>query len=194
MPKIAEATVAEHRAARRAALLAAATELLREHPEAPPSLGDVGARAGLSRSSVYHYFSSREDLLDAVVEATFPRWEQRLHRALDEAATPADVVRSYVAENIALVADGEHALARTLRQFVPTEHIGARSAEFHRRLAQPLEGALAEAGAPQPRVSAELINSMVLTGATLVESGAARDDVVRAILAMVDPYLAQLSA
>lgn len=189
MPKIDAATVVEHRAQRRAALLAAATELLREHPGQAPSLGDVGARAGISRSAVYHYFSSREDLLEAVTAQTFPRWEDRFTRAFAAAATPLEVVHAYVSENIALVVDGEHALALTLMRVTDAEHMGPHSDQFHRRLAEPLEQALTAAGDPIPAVTGELINSMVLTAARLVASGQDRADVVDAIMSMVTARL-----
>ena len=75
MPKIQAATVVEHHAAQRAALLDAARALLSEGPTTEaPSLADVAARAGLARSSAYSYFSSREDLLNALAADTFPRW------------------------------------------------------------------------------------------------------------------------
>ncbi len=189
MPKIDAATVAEHREQRRAALLAAATDLLREHPGTAPSLGEVGARAGISRSAVYHYFTSREDLLEAVTADTFPRWEGRFNRAFAAATTPLEVIHAYVAENIALVVDGEHALALTLMHVVEGEHLGAQSAQFHKRLAEPLEQALTDAGDPIPAVTAELINAMVLTASRLVESGEDRTEVVDAVMSMVTARL-----
>ena len=58
MPRIDAPTVAEHHAQRRAALLAAAEELLAEQGVEAVTPAAVGARAGLARSSVYQYFSS----------------------------------------------------------------------------------------------------------------------------------------
>ena len=52
MPKISAATVVEHRAAQRRALLDAARDLIAEAPDRVPSLADVAVRAGLARSSV----------------------------------------------------------------------------------------------------------------------------------------------
>lgn len=190
MPKIDQATVAEHTAARRAALLDAAVTLLHEHPEVVPSLAEVGERAGLSRSSVYHYFSSREDLLTHVIELTFPRWERRFHAAYDAETTPAGRVRAFVRENIGLVADGEHALARTLAAIGPAEQIGRHSADFHRRLTEPLIAALAELGCRDVDVTAKLVNALVLFGARQVESGADSRAVLNGIMELLDPFLA----
>ncbi|NYI41750.1 TetR/AcrR family transcriptional regulator [Demequina lutea] len=190
MPKIVEATVAEHRAARRAALLDAAVTLLHERPEEIPGLAAVGKRAGLSRSSVYHYFSSREDLLAQVVEHTFPRWEQRFQAAYAAEPTSAGRVRAFVRENIGLVSDGEHALARTLAAIAPAEHMGRHSADFHQRLVEPLTEALAEIGSTDAELTAQLVNALVHSGARQVESGADAHAVMAGILEILDPYLA----
>ncbi|WP_406673984.1 helix-turn-helix domain-containing protein [Nonomuraea sp. N2-4H] len=80
MPRIQAPTVAEHRAAQRRALLDAAREILAETGR-PPTLARVAERAGLARSSLYQYFRSSGDLLNAVVEDVFPAgrrgWQRR---------------------------------------------------------------------------------------------------------------------
>ncbi|HLU31431.1 MAG TPA: helix-turn-helix domain-containing protein, partial [Acidimicrobiia bacterium] len=62
MPRIKAETLAEHRELQRRAVLEAARDLLAETGKAP-SLAEVGERAGLARSSMYHYARSRDDLL-----------------------------------------------------------------------------------------------------------------------------------
>ncbi|WNM23334.1 TetR/AcrR family transcriptional regulator [Demequina capsici] len=192
MPKIDAATVAEHSAARRAALLEAAVQLLHERPDAVPPLGEVGRRAGLSRSSVYHYFASSEDLLTAVVAETFPRWQRRFDSAYAGLTDPADVVRTYARENLAMVADGEHALARALTTVVPGDEIAARSAHFHATLVAPLTRAVADLGDPTPELTSELINGVILAGARRLEAGDALATVLPAVERMLGPYLARL--
>ena len=194
MPKIDAATVAEHRAARRAALLDAAVDLLRENPEAVPSLADAGQRAGLSRSSVYHYFNSNRALMAAVVDETFPRWQRRFDEAYATAASPGDRVRAYVHENLKLVADGEHALARALVDVVPRDELATQSAVFHSRLTAPLAAALAELGEPHIEFTAELVNSLVLTGARHLEAGVELDVVEQGIERVLGPFLDRATA
>lgn len=190
MPKIDAATVAEHRAARRAALLDAAADLLRENPSNVPSLAAAGARAGLSRSSVYHYFDSSEALMAAVVEETFPRWQRRFDAALAGASTPAERVIAYVHENLQLVADGEHALARALTQVVPGHELADRSMAFHAELTAPLIAALTQLGAHNVELTAELVNSMVLTGTRQLEAGDDLAVVQSSIEGILRPFLA----
>ena len=81
MPKISAPTVAEHRAAQRAALLAATEQLLVEVGLAGVTPRSIAERAGLARSSFYEYFGSRDDILAAVAIAAFDRWAAEIDEA-----------------------------------------------------------------------------------------------------------------
>src|ERR687896_1092578 len=54
--------------ATRERIVTAASELIRERGVAETSLDDVIARAGASKSQLYHYFEDRAALLRAVVD------------------------------------------------------------------------------------------------------------------------------
>jgi AcrR family transcriptional regulator len=56
--------------ATRERILNAAAELVAEKGAAGMSLDDVRARAGASRSQLYHYFDDRDDLVRAVIDVT----------------------------------------------------------------------------------------------------------------------------
>ena len=56
-------------AATRARIVAAASRLVAEHGVAGTRLDDIMAESGTSKSQIYHYFSDREALMCAVVEA-----------------------------------------------------------------------------------------------------------------------------
>ncbi|MDI9913814.1 TetR/AcrR family transcriptional regulator [Rhodococcus sp. IEGM 1379] len=178
MPKIDAATVGEHRAAQRRALLDAAHALLSETPDQPPGLGEVAAKAGLARSSVYHYFRSREDLLSAVVEDMFPRWNGKIVEAMDGADDP---VWAYVDANLQLVADGEHAIVGALATLTPQTFRDSRIMDMHDSLVLPLVDALRAQGVPDPRLTAKLINALVHTGTELIESGQSVEQVRSAV-------------
>ena len=170
MPRIKADTVVAHRAAQRGALIEAARALLAENPGRAPSLAAVGARAGLARPSVYQYFKSSDDLFEAVVADMFPRWSRRLDEAMRTATTPGERVLAYVDANLRLVADGEHALARSLAAMAASTS-GDGEHERHRTLVQPLIDALRDLGARDPGTTADLINAVVYSVANLIESG-----------------------
>ncbi|MET7424529.1 TetR/AcrR family transcriptional regulator [Dactylosporangium sp. NPDC005555] len=171
MPRILAPTVAEHRAAQHRALLDAARAILAEDSGQAPSLAAVASRAGLARTSVYEYFRSRQDLLDALVADVFPRWSARVSDAMAAAGAPGEQVLAYVDANLRLVADGEHAVARALAAVAPGQHLDTSTRTMHEQLSTPLVEALTALNLPDPATTAELINSVVYAASRLIESG-----------------------
>ncbi len=189
MPKIHAATLAEHRAAQRAALLDAARTLLSLHPDHLPSLAEVAQHAGLARSSTYSYFRSRDDLFDALVVDTFPRWATYVEQHMDTAATPGDKVFAYIEANLRLVARGDHALARALATVGSSEALATSSRLMHDRLEEPLRAALTDHGASDPDRIAELIQSTVFALSRMIENGLPLAVATDLAAELLDPYL-----
>lgn len=180
MPKIDAPTVAEHHAARRRALLDAAHELLAASPDAVPSLARVAERAGLARSSVYHYFASSDDLLTAMVEDLFPRWNEQVVAEMAAVEDADERVLAYVRSNLRLVHEGAHAMTGALARHAPAAVTGERMHQLHADLVTPLRETLAAAGEPDPDLAAELVTAVVNRAATLLEDGRPFDRVLAA--------------
>lgn len=161
MPRINAPTVADHRAQRIRAILDAARRLMEETGE-PPSMGEIGSRAGLARSSVYQYFSSVEELLTAVAAEVFPDWIERVLERVAEAPTSGDKVWAYIEENIAIFASPELAVAQVLARVISPQEFQAPMKEFHVRLQVPLKEALADLGEPDPEAMAQLIDALIM--------------------------------
>ncbi|MFA1547918.1 TetR/AcrR family transcriptional regulator [Actinomadura chokoriensis] len=189
MPKIQAPTIAEHRAAQRAALLDAARTLLSEEAERAPSMADVARQAGLARSSVYAYFKSRDDLLDALIVDTFPRWSAYVEAQMGKAGSPGDRVLAYVYANLRLVARGDHALARALAATGRTDTLANSSRLLHDELQTPLREALADHGASDPAGTAELVQSVVYALTRMIEEGLAERAARRLADELLTPYL-----
>ena len=161
MPRIQAPTVAEHRARQRRAILDAARAHLAEESTAP-SLAQVGARAGLARSSVYEYFASREDLLAGVVADVFPDWAGQVIGAVEAAQSPGEQVWAYVEANMRLFASSEQAVARALTSVVDPPLLAEPMTRFHESLQRPLVAALRAHGENQPQLMADIIDSIVV--------------------------------
>ncbi|MEU8178404.1 helix-turn-helix domain-containing protein [Microbispora hainanensis] len=188
MPRIRASTVAEHRAAQHRALLDAAREILAETGR-PPTLTRVAERAGLARPSLYQYFRSSEDLLNALVEDVFPRWSAEVAAAMDAAATPADRVLAYVLANFELISEGEHALATVLAEVAPGDTVAEQSRAMHRQLLEPLVEALRDLGVSAVPETAEMINAIVFAGSRLIESGTDPRIVWESAQALLEPFV-----
>jgi AcrR family transcriptional regulator len=189
VPKIQAATVVEHRARQRRAILDAARAILAEGRPEPPSLAAVAARTGLARPSIYQYFKSSADLLDAVIADMFPRWSQYVTRRMRRATTAGDRVLAYVAANLHLVAKGEHAIIRGLAMTAPSEILATRSRELHQHLQIPLLEALADHGAPDPSGTAELIQAIVFRASRMIEDGTSETKARTLARELLEPYL-----
>jgi AcrR family transcriptional regulator len=74
---------------RRQAMIAAGLELVGERGPTAVTLGDVGRRVGTSHAAVLYHFSSRRELLLAVLEARDRRTRTTLDRCFSGGGLPA---------------------------------------------------------------------------------------------------------
>ncbi len=169
MPRIRAATVAEHHALQRRALLDAARAHLAETGDVPP-MGTVARRAGLARTSVYQYFASADELLAAVVADVFPEWAERVREHVASATDPGEQVWRYVEINLELFAGSEQSVAQALTRVVDPRVLQGPMEEFHAQLQVPLRGALAAFGEPEPDAVAEHIDSLIVQASRDLEA------------------------
>lgn len=194
MPRINAPTLAEHHAQQRRALLDAARALLAETAE-KPSMGAVGRRAGLARTSVYQYFASADELLAALTAEIFPEWVARVLARVEAAATPEQRVWAYVEANIDLFASSERTVARALRRVVEPDVLRGPMQAFHLELQVPLHAALADFGEPEPEAIAQHIDALIHhASANLADSdqpnaAAARDAALDRLRRLLGAYL-----
>ncbi len=95
----------EHKAQRRAELLEASSELLAELGVDGISLSAIAKRAGLSKSNVYTYFESREDVLLSLLFEDWQTWVSEAEVAMaplagrdDPAAVATILAERYLAK------------------------------------------------------------------------------------------------
>src|ERR1043165_8521056 len=112
MPRISAATVAEHHARQRLALVRAARELLEGGDAEAVTFAAVARATGLARNSVYKYFPGRPELLAAAGEDATPRWTDAIRTGMAAAYTPRERIAAYVCAQLELVRTGEHRIAQ----------------------------------------------------------------------------------
>lgn len=190
MPRINAATLAEHRALQRRAILDAARELLAEASRDPaggaPTLAEVGRRAGLARTSLYQYFASREELVDAVIADVFPQWQARLHAAMAEVDSRGAKARAYCRVNLELVAEGEHAVVAGLSLHA-RDRVTTVGKELHDSVVRPMIDAMG--GSDE---LAEMVQSVVWTASRQIEDGRDVAAVMRHVDSLLGPFFDSL--
>jgi len=72
MPRIRADSIAEHKSQTRREILDAAAALFRAQGYLETSLGDIAGYVGVGRTTLYEYFTDKEDLLASLVEDRIP--------------------------------------------------------------------------------------------------------------------------
>ncbi|MBO1332429.1 TetR/AcrR family transcriptional regulator [Streptomyces sp. VRA16 Mangrove soil] len=189
MPKISAATVPEHRAQQRAALIRAAVDILAEHGAAAVTPAAVAARAGLARPSFYQYFPSSAALLAAIVEDTFTTADAAMAEALDTASEPHARIDAFVHAELHLAAQGLHRPAAALmRADLPAE-CRDRVHELHHLHYTPLINAIDDLNPADPRLTAQLIGGLLQAAMAAVDNGTDPNHVATRTLALIQQGL-----
>ena len=81
--------------ARRAQLIGAAIATVNEIGYHRASLSEIAQRAGVAKSAIVYYFSSRESLLLSVVEEVFTHLEAAVAQGVDADTDPVTQLRDY---------------------------------------------------------------------------------------------------
>lgn len=163
MPRISAPTVAENRAQRRGALLAAGSSLLIRHGTF--TMADVAAEVGLSRSAVYEYYANTAELVTDVVDSSWAQAADVLMAATARSAEPVDRIEAWV--RAALGPQG--AKRRALQRRAGLN--GAPPAAL-----RPLRDALADLHCPDPDSVAEMAAAVVDVALDRVAAGEADGD------------------
>jgi TetR/AcrR family fatty acid metabolism transcriptional regulator len=81
---------------RRDQIMDTARRLFGERGTTDVSMDEIAAQAGVARSTVYVYFSSRDDLLGACVESMYDRMKETIALIVADDASPSDRLRALV--------------------------------------------------------------------------------------------------
>ncbi len=183
MPKISAPTVAEHRATQRAALIRAGEAVLLESGLAGVIPGAVCERAGMSRSSFYDYFATKDDLLVAIAIDAIERWDAEIEHALSTVEPGLAQLRRLVDATMAMTAEGKHEIAGALREADLNPSRYEDLMVLHDALLRPLVRIVADLGLATSRSAATLAQGVLGAGVQLVSHGmdhrAVADDVFR---------------
>ena len=185
MPKISAPTVAEHRASRREALLRAGEAALREEGLAGVTPRSVCERAGLSRSSFYDYFATKDDLLVALAIEAIERWDAEIEEQLAGVETGLPALRVFVDATMSMTAEGRHEIAGVLREADLAPSRMEDLMVLHDVLLRPLTRILTDLEVSSPATGVILVQGLLGAGVQLVSHGvdhhAVADDVFRLV-------------
>jgi AcrR family transcriptional regulator len=180
MPRINAATVAEHRAHQRRALLDAAREALIEGGYPALSFTELARRTGLARPTVYSYFRTKEDVVVAVCEVELPLVGAETDRAVARASGPRERLAAFVRAQLRAAQERRYRIAHALVDAPLSDQTRRRIVSLHRELMPSAVPILAELGHPDPAIAAALLQGLINAAVVAMDAGEPPRRVARA--------------
>jgi len=180
MPRIKGANIAAHVAQQEAAVFDAAVSLFIEHGYEQVTLGDIAAKIGLARNSLYRYFPDKAHILLRWFEQEVPHQVDRATAILGGPGAPADRLRAWARDQIDYAAQPEHELISKIGVLLPELDPESRAqlAAAHEESMRPLLDVLGEAGVAENdrQLVAQMIYGLVMSAARVSEADAQTAD------------------
>ncbi|MGH8953011.1 MAG: TetR/AcrR family transcriptional regulator [Acidimicrobiia bacterium] len=104
MPRIRATSIDEHKALTRSALLDSAKVLIADAGTAEIPLGEIALSAGVGRTTLYDYFTDRDDLIATLVEEELPGVIEDLIAAAPQSGSAGDRLAALAMGTVEFVA------------------------------------------------------------------------------------------
>jgi AcrR family transcriptional regulator len=104
MPRIRADSIAEHKLLTRRQILGATQDLIAEVGSADVSLGEVATAVGIGRTTLYEYFTDRDDVIASLVEEELPGVVAELLADVPNELRPADRLAAVAEATVRFVA------------------------------------------------------------------------------------------
>ena len=171
MPKISAPTLVEQRAWRRSQLLDAASAIALENGPTSITVSAVAARAGLSRTSFYEYFSSSSEIVAELITDELNEFTEFLTQKVAAASVPEEAITAWIEGSLEYVADGRHLLARALSTLELSTERSTQIGIAHRKMLAPLSTPLNQLGVTDVRQALALIHAATESATRRIEAG-----------------------
>jgi AcrR family transcriptional regulator len=174
MPKIAAATVAEHRQQVQERLIDAAERILQTEGAERLTAGAVTHAAGIARNSIYRYVDSVDDLRALVVARHLPAWMSAVTQAMAGATSPTDRVIAWVRANLTEASANGHAWLMDAVRAAPPQERAASADAAHADLRGSLLAAwrdVFDGDQARARLAASITFGVVETGFRRLAAG-----------------------
>ena len=171
VPKIQAATVVEQRQMRQRQLMDAALSLALEGGVDAITVSAVAKRAGLSRSSIYEYFSSSADLVADLVVEEMAHYNSRLLIAVGNVEDPYEYIELWIAEALQYIIDGRHMLVKSLNIANTPSYRKSDIAQGHKNLMATIIKPLEIIGLSDLGMALAYLQNTIEAAAVRIESG-----------------------
>jgi len=196
MPRIRATSIDEHKALTRGALLESAKDLIAQAGTAEVPLGEVALAAGVGRTTLYDYFTDRDDLIATLVEDELPGVVDDLIASSSKSG-PAPARLSDLAVRIVEFVASDPVLGLILHREVGRMGLDAqqRIRAAHANLADAMVGLYYEGVASgdfrsmPPELAGRLIQDTIMSAARTVISSRDPQDLIEVVTEHLRQFL-----
>lgn len=171
MPRIETDSIVQHRDWRRNQLIDAAAAIALESGGENITVAAVAQRAGLSRTSVYEYFSSSSDLIADLIFDELKNFTNELNISIIGVSDPFLAIERWITTSLTYVADGRHLLAKALNAIEVPRERSAQIGMAHRDLLAPLRASLQQMGVEDISQALSLLQAATDVATKRIENG-----------------------
>jgi AcrR family transcriptional regulator len=196
---VAEATTID----RRRELVRAAIRVFARKGFHAARVGDIAEEAGVAHGLLYHYFRSKEDVLETIFRETWTRLVEQAHRIEESGAPLPEQIRRFAAVFLGSWLTTPSLVRVVVREVGRSPHVGERVGELREvllSLSRMIEAAQAR-GEVRANVDSLLATWVlygaleeILTGWVLGQLPGEKEDVERAVASVVDVFAVGFAA
>ena len=128
---------------RRALILEIAARLFEAKGYAGTSVDDIARELGVTKAAVYHYWGSKEELLEEIQDCALGLLREKLDRLDDEESPYATRLEATVAAYIDAVLENKSFVSVLLRDFVSSERTREKRRAYRRQCREAIEAEIA---------------------------------------------------
>jgi AcrR family transcriptional regulator len=155
---------------RREQLLSVALTIALESSSGDISMSELAKRAGLSRTSVYEYFSSSSDVISHVLIGELERYQSVLDIAISSADSLEAKLEAWVRASLGYITTGDHLLAKGLGALGRNPDLISIFRRKHHELLQPLASVFQQMGIRDIERSLQVTQLIVDLAAKKIEA------------------------
>ena len=196
MPRIRAASIDEHKVLVRGNLMDSAKRLIAEAGTAEIPLGEVALAAGVGRTTLYDYFSDRDDLIASIVAEELPGVLESIIESVPSNGSPSDRQGDLAARTVEFVACDPVLgviIHRDVGRLGPDAQNRIR--EAHATLAEEMVGLYflgvdsGEFRRMPPDLAGRLIQDVIMSSAKTVMTAAVPEDRIEEVTANLRVFL-----
>lgn len=152
-------------------ILSTAVEIVLSDGAEALTMVAIAKKAGLSRTSLYEYFTSKEDLVADLLLDELNLWGKFLEKSINTRSTPLEKIEGWLEGTFEYMQSGHHSLMRQLSSIGAPEFRVQEIRTAHRSLTHPLLLSLEELGIAHPDRVASYLQGLMDTTVRRIDAG-----------------------